>query len=75
MVALLGASGTVATGPGGLALYNLAYITPLVALLVLASRPGLIRVINRWRLDHAGGTKLVLALVVLALGFGILLTV
>jgi O-antigen/teichoic acid export membrane protein len=46
-----------------------------VALLVLASRPGLIRVINRWRLDHAGGTKLVLALVVLALGFGILLTV
>jgi cytochrome c-type biogenesis protein len=75
VVALLGASGTVAAGLGGLALYNLAYITPLVGLLVLASRPGLIRVINRWHLEHAGGTKLVLALVVLGLGFAILLTV
>ncbi len=75
VVALLSASGTVAAGLGGLALYNLAYITPLVGLLVLASRPGLIRVINRWHLEHAGGTKLVLALVVLALGFAILLTV
>ena len=75
VVALLGASGTVAAGLGGLALYNLAYITPLVVLLVLASRPGLIRVINRWHLQHAGGTKLVVALVVLALGFAILLMV
>jgi len=75
VVALLGTSGTVAAGLGGLALYNLAYITPLVALLVLASRPGLIRVVNRWHLEHAGGTKLVLAIVVLALGFAILLTV
>lgn len=75
VVALLGASGTVAAGFGGLVLYNLAYITPLVALLVLASRPGLIRVINRWHLEHAGGTKLVLALVALGLGFAILLTV
>ena len=75
VVALLGASGTVGAGLGGLALYNLAYITPLVALLVLASRPGLIRAVNRWHLEHAGGTKLVLAIVVLALGFAILLTV
>jgi len=75
VVALLGASGTIAAGVGGLALYNLAYITPLVALLVLASRPGLIRVVNRWHLEHAAGTKVVLALVVLALGFTILLTV
>ena len=75
VVALLGASGTVAAGLGGLALYNLAYITPLVALLVLASRPGLIRAVNRWHLEHAGGTKLALAIVVLALGFAILLTV
>ena len=75
VIALLGASGTVGAGLGGLVLYNLAYITPLVALLVLASRPGLIRVINRWHLEHAGGTKVVLAIVVLALGFAILLTV
>lgn len=75
VVALLGASGTLAAGLGGLALYNLAYITPLLALLVLASRPGLIRVVNRWHHTHAGGTKLVLAVVVLALGFAILLTV
>lgn len=75
VVALLGASGTVAAGLGGLALYNLAYITPLVGLLVLASRPGLIRVVNRWHLEHATGTRAVLAVVVLALGFGILLTV
>jgi cytochrome c biogenesis protein CcdA len=75
VVALLGATGTVGAGLGGLALYNLAYITPLVGLLVLASRPGLIRVVNRWHLEHAGGTKLVLAIVVLALGFAILLTV
>jgi cytochrome c-type biogenesis protein len=75
VVALLGAGGTVAAGLGGLALYNLAYITPLVALLVLASRPGLIRVVNRWHLRHAAGTKAVLAAVVLALGFAILITV
>lgn len=75
IVALLGASGTVGAGLGGLVLYNLAYITPLVALLLLASRPGLIRVVNRWHLRHAVGTKLVLAIVVLVLGFAILLTV
>lgn len=75
IVALLGASGTVAAGLGGLALYNLAYITPLVALLVLASRPGLIRTVNRWHLQHAGGTKAVIAIFVVALGFAILLTV
>ncbi len=75
VVALLGASGTVGAGLGGLVLYNLAYITPLVVLLVLASRPGLIRVVNRWHLEHASGTRLVLAIVVLALGFAILLTV
>lgn len=75
VIALLGASGTAAAGIGGLALYNLAYITPLVALLVIASRPGLIRMVNRWHLEHAGGTKIVLAIVVLVLGFAILLTV
>lgn len=75
VVALLGAGGTVAAGLGGLVLYNLSYITPLVALLVLASRPGLIRVVNRWHLQHAAGTKAVLATVVLALGFAILITV
>lgn len=75
VVALLGSGGTLAAGLGGLVLYNLAYITPLVALLALASRPGLIRIVNRWHLEHAMGTKLVLAFVVLALGFAILLTV
>ena len=75
VVALLGASGTFAAGLGGLLLYNVAYITPLVALLFLASRPGLIRLLNRWHLNHSGGTKAVLAVVVLALGFAILLTV
>ena len=75
VVAMLGAGGTLAAGLGGLVLYNLAYIVPLVALLFLASRPGLIRAVNRWHLEHATGTKLVLAIVVLALGFAILLTV
>lgn len=75
VIALLGASGTVGAGLGGLVLYNLAYITPLVALLVLASRPGLIRRVNKWHLENAGATKVVLAIVVLALGFAILLTV
>ncbi len=75
VVALLGAGGTVAAGLGGLLLYNLAYLTPLVALLLLASRPGLIRVVNKWHLKHASGTKAVLAAVVLALGFAILVTV
>ncbi len=75
VVALLTASGTYAAGLGGLVLYNLAYITPLVALLVLASRPRFIRVLNRWHLAHAAGTKLLLATVVLALGFAILISV
>jgi cytochrome c-type biogenesis protein len=75
VVALLSTNGTVGAGLGGLILYNVAYITPLVTLLVLASRPGLIRVINRWHLQHAGGTKMVLAVVVLAMGFAILVMV
>ncbi len=75
VVALLGTSGSVSAGLGGLVLYNVAYITPLVVMLVLASRPGMIRVLNRWHLAHTGTTKLVLAIVVLALGFAILLTV
>jgi cytochrome c biogenesis protein CcdA len=75
VVALLGTAGSVGAGLAGLALYNLAYITPLMGLLLLASRPGLIRRLNRWHLAHASGTKLLLALVVLALGFAILLTV
>ena len=75
VVALLGAGGTLAAGLGGLLLYNLAYITPLLLLLFLASRPGLIRALNRWHLAHATGTKAVLAALVLALGFAILLTV
>lgn len=42
---------------------------------MLASRSGLIRVINRWHLRNAGRTKLVLAAVALALGFAIPFTV
>src|SRR3970040_1518517 len=53
----------------------LGVVALLVVLLALASRPGLIRVINRWHLEHAGGTKLLLAIVVLLLGFAILITV
>ncbi len=75
VVALLGATGTVAAGLGGLVLYNIAYITPLVVLLILASRPGMIRFVNRWHLEHATGTKVVLAVVVLAMGFAILVMV
>lgn len=75
VIALLGASGTIGAGIGGLALYNLAYITPLIALLILASRPGSIRIVNRWHLQHAGATKVLLAVFVLALGFAILMTV
>ena len=75
VVALLGTSGNVAAGLGGLLLYNLAYIAPLVLLLFLASRPGLIRVVNRWHLEHATATKTALAAVVLGLGFAILITV
>ena len=62
-------------GIGGLLLYNVAYITPLVVLLLLASRPGLIRYINRWHLQHATATKAVLAGVVLLMGFAILIAV
>lgn len=75
VVALLGSTGTLAAGLGALALYNLAYIAPLVLLLVVASRPGLIRIVNRWHLRHAGGAKATVAVGVLALGFAILLTV
>lgn len=75
VVALLSSGGTFGAGIAGLLLYNVAAITPLVLLLVLASRPGLIRYLNRWHLEHAVATKVVLALFVLALGFGILLTV
>lgn len=75
IVALLSAGGSFGAGLAGLLLYNLAAITPLLVLLGLASRPGLIRHLNRWHLEHGAATKLGLALFVVTLGFGILLTV
>ena len=75
IVALLSSGTTAIEGVGLLALYNIAYIVPLVALLVLASRPGLIRTVNRWHLAHAEATRFAIGLLVLVLGFAILLTV
>ena len=74
IVAVLHASGGGTTGLALLALYNLAFIVPLVILLAAVSNRRVLGQLGRWNRANSPWIKAGLALAVLAMSFGLLVT-
>lgn len=74
IVAVLHASGGGPVGLALLALYNIAFIAPLLALLLLISDRRVLGRLGRWNQRHGSTVKVVLALAVVAMTFGLLLS-
>lgn len=74
IVAVLNASGGGATGLALLALYNLAYIAPLVAVLAVVSDRRVLGRVGRWGRSSSPWIKVGLALAVVAMSFGLLIS-
>jgi cytochrome c-type biogenesis protein len=74
IVAVLNASGGGPTGLALLALYNLAYIAPLVGLLLVVSDRRTLGRLGRWNNANSPWVKVGLALAVVAMSFGLLYT-
>lgn len=74
IVAVLHASGGGATGLALLALYNIAFIVPLLALLLAVSDRRVLGRLGRWNRANSPWVKGALAIAVLAMSFGLLAT-
>ncbi|MEO8273818.1 MAG: cytochrome c biogenesis protein CcdA [Chloroflexota bacterium] len=74
IVAVLHASGGGLTGLALLALYNLAYIAPLVVLLLVVSDRRTLGRLARWNRANSTWVKVGLAIAVVAMSFGLLIT-
>jgi cytochrome c-type biogenesis protein len=74
IVAVLHASGGGITGLALLALYNLAYIAPLVLLLAAVSNRRVLGRMGRWNRANSPWVKAGLAIAVVAMSFGLLVT-
>ena len=74
IVAVLNASGGGPTGVALLALYNLAFIAPLVILLLAVSDRRVLGRLGRWNRSNSPWIKAGLAIAVLAMSFGLLAT-
>jgi len=74
IVAVLNASGGGSTGLALLALYNIAYILPLVALLVAVSNRRVLGRLGRWNQSNSPWVKAGLAIAVIAMSLGLLIT-
>jgi cytochrome c-type biogenesis protein len=72
IVAVLTASGGGLTGLALLALYNIAFIAPLVGLLLVVSNRRVLGQMARWNRANSPWIKTGLALVVVAMAFGLL---
>jgi cytochrome c-type biogenesis protein len=72
VLAVLHASGGGAPGLALLALYNLAFILPLVAFLLFVSDKRVLGKLGRWNGQNGGAVKAVLAIAVIAMSFGLL---
>jgi cytochrome c-type biogenesis protein len=75
IIAVLHASGGGITGLALLALYNLAFIAPLVALLLAVSNRRVLGQLGRWNRSNSPWVKVGLALAVMAMSFGLLATI
>jgi cytochrome c biogenesis protein CcdA len=74
IVAVLHASGGGITGLALLALYNLAYIAPLVLMLAAVSNRRVLGRMSRWNRANSPWVKAGLAIAVVAMSFGLLYT-
>jgi len=74
IVAVLNASGGGTTGLALLALYNLAFIAPLIVLLMAVSDRRVLGQLGRWNRSNSPWIKAGLAIAVLAMSFGLLAT-
>jgi cytochrome c-type biogenesis protein len=72
VIAVLHASGGGPVGLALLALYNLAFIAPLVAFLLFVSNKRVLGTLGRWNRTNGGAVKTVLAIAVIAMSFGLL---
>ncbi len=74
IIAVLHASGGGPVGLALLALYNLAFILPLVAFLLIVSNKRVLGTLGRWNRQNGDAVKVVLAIAVVAMSFGLLLS-
>jgi cytochrome c biogenesis protein CcdA len=74
IVAVLHASGGGTTGLALLALYNIAFIAPLIVLLGAVSNRRVLGRLGRWNRANSPWVKVGLALTVIGMSFGLLLT-
>ena len=74
ITAVLHASGGGATGLALLALYNLAFIVPLLALLLAVSNRRVLGQLGRWNRSNSPWVKTVLAIAVIAMSFGLMVS-
>ena len=74
IVAVLHASGGGATGLALLALYNIAFIVPLLILLLAVSNRRVLGQLGRWNRSNSPWIKVGLALGVIAMSFGLMVS-
>ena len=74
VIAVLHASGGGPVGLALLALYNIAFILPLLLFLLLVSNRRVLGTLGRWNRRNSAAVKTVLALGVVAMSFGLLLS-
>ena len=74
ITAVLHASGGGLSGIALLALYNLAFIVPLLALLLAVSNRRVLGQLGRWNRANSPWVKTVLAIAVIAMSFGLMVS-
>jgi len=72
IIAVLHVSGGGPVGLALLALYNLAFIAPLVLFLLFVSNKRVLGKLGRWNRQNGSAVKVVLAVAVIAMSFGLL---
>lgn len=74
IISVLHASGGGPVGLALLALYNIAFIVPLVVFLLFVSDKRVLGKLGRWNRQNGNAVKIVLAIAVIAMSFGLLLS-